>query len=138
MLSFTFDGPFPTSGMTERALKGIFTVAMVMPENNNVHPRLGTGSVPSLGSNCHWEEVRPHFDGVGQVLRTSTHVPGRGEGKHAVMIARPSGHPARGTLAVIRLPTERVVWPWPVRSSTCRMSPGLKVRLVPSPMPISI
>ena len=47
-------------------------------------------------------------------------------------------YPVSGTLAETRLPTERVVWPCPVRSSTCRMSPGLNIRLVPSPIPISI
>src|SRR5437660_9368214 len=35
-------------------------------------------------------------------------------------------------------PTERVVWPWPVRSSARTTSPGPKRRVVPSPIPISI
>src|SRR3954454_3876631 len=44
-----------------------------------------------------------------------------------------------GTVALIRgTPTERVVWPWPVRSSARTTSPGPKRRVVPSPIPISI
>ena len=46
--------------------------------------------------------------------------------------------PGSGTLAETRSPTERVVWPCPVTSSTCNMSPGFNSRLDPSPIPISI
>jgi hypothetical protein len=35
-------------------------------------------------------------------------------------------------------PNERVVWPWPVRSSARTTSPGPKRRVVPSPIPISL
>ena len=42
-------------------------------------------------------------------------------------------------MALIRgTPNERVVWPWPVRSSARTTSPGPKRRVVPSPIPISI
>ena len=53
------------------------------------------------------------------------------------IVARPP-YPGSATLAEIRSPTERVVWPCPVKSSTCDMSPGLNIRFVPSPIPISI
>src|SRR5207244_11448373 len=44
-----------------------------------------------------------------------------------------------GTVALTRgSPTERVVWPWPVRSSARTTSPGPKRRVEPSPIPISI
>ena len=42
-------------------------------------------------------------------------------------------------VALIRgTPNERVVWPWPVRSSARTTSPGPKRRVAPSPIPISI
>jgi len=57
-----FDGPFPTLGMTEKALKGIHTPAMVMPGNNDVHPRRLAEMVHRLVPNCQWAEVRPHSE----------------------------------------------------------------------------
>lgn len=57
-----FDGPFPTLGMTEKALKSIHTPAMVMPGNNDVHPRRVAELVHRLVPNCQWAEVRPHSE----------------------------------------------------------------------------
>ena len=57
-----FDGPFPTLGMTEKALKSIHTPAMVMPGNNDIHPRRVTEMVHRLVPNCQWAEVRPHAE----------------------------------------------------------------------------
>ena len=57
-----FDGPFPTLGMTEKALKGIHTPAMVMPGDNDVHPRRVAELVHRLVPNCRWAEVRPHSE----------------------------------------------------------------------------
>ena len=57
-----FDGPFPTLGMTEKGLKGIHTPAMVMPGNNDVHPRAVAEMVHRLVPNCRWAEVQPHTE----------------------------------------------------------------------------
>ena len=57
-----FDGPFPTLGMTEKALKSIHVPAMVTPGNNDVHPRRVAEMVHRLVPNCQWAEVRPHSE----------------------------------------------------------------------------
>ncbi len=57
-----FDGPFPTLGMSEKALKGIGTPAMVMPGSNDVHPRRVAEMVHRLVPNCQWAEVQPHSE----------------------------------------------------------------------------
>ena len=49
-----FDGPFPTLGMTEKALKSIHTPAIVMPGSNDVHPRRVAEMVHRLVPNCQW------------------------------------------------------------------------------------
>ena len=57
-----FDGPYPTLGMTEKALKSIQVPAMVMPGSNDVHPRRVAEMVHRLVPNCQWAEVRPHSE----------------------------------------------------------------------------
>ena len=57
-----FDGRYPTLGMTEKALKSIRVPAMVMPGNNDVHPRRVAEMVHRLVPNCQWAEVRPHSE----------------------------------------------------------------------------
>ena len=57
-----FEGPFPTLGMTEKALGSIRTPAMVMPGNNDVHPRRVAEMVHRLVPNCQWAEVQPHSE----------------------------------------------------------------------------
>lgn len=57
-----FDGPFPTLGMTEKALKSIRTPAMVMPGENDVHPRGVAEMAHRLVPNCRWAEARPHAE----------------------------------------------------------------------------
>ena len=57
-----FDGPYPTLGMSEKALKRIQVPAMVMPGNNDVHPRRVAEMVHRLVPNCRWAEVRPHAE----------------------------------------------------------------------------
>ena len=50
--------------------------------------------------------------------------------------------PCQSAVATVALtrgtPTDRVMWPLPVRSSANTTSPGPKRRIVPSPLPISI
>jgi pimeloyl-ACP methyl ester carboxylesterase len=57
-----FDGPYPTLGMPEKALKSIQVPAMVTPGNNDVHPRGLAEMVHRLVPNCRWAEVRPHSE----------------------------------------------------------------------------
>ena len=57
-----FDGPYRTLGMTEKALKSVAVPAMVMPGNNDVHPRGLAQAVHRLVPNCRWAEVRPHSE----------------------------------------------------------------------------
>jgi len=57
-----FDGQFPTLGMTEKALKSIHTPTMVMPGENDIHPRRVAELVHRLVPNCQWAEVRPHAE----------------------------------------------------------------------------
>ena len=57
-----FGSPFPTLGMTEKALKGISTPTMIMPGSDDVHPRRVAELVHRLIPNCQWGEVRPHAE----------------------------------------------------------------------------
>jgi pimeloyl-ACP methyl ester carboxylesterase len=57
-----FEGPYPTLGMTEKALKSIRVPAMVMPGNNDIHPRRVAELVHRLAPNCQWAEVQPHSE----------------------------------------------------------------------------
>ena len=57
-----FGGPYLTLGMTEKALKSVSVPAMVMPGNNDVHPRGLAEAVHRLVPNCRWAEVRPHSE----------------------------------------------------------------------------
>ena len=57
-----FDGSYLTLGMTEKALKSVAVPTMVMPGNNDVHPRRLAEAVHRLVPNCRWAEVRPHSE----------------------------------------------------------------------------
>ena len=57
-----FEDPYPTLGMTEKGLKSIRVPVMVMPGNNDVHPRRVAELVHRLAPNCRWAEVRPHSE----------------------------------------------------------------------------
>ena len=57
-----FDGSYLTLGMTEKALKSVSVPSMVMPGNNDVHPRRLAEAVHRLVPNCRWAEVRPHSE----------------------------------------------------------------------------
>ena len=79
-----FDGPYLTLGMTEKALKSVSVPAMVMPGNNDVHPRRLAEAVHRLAPNCRWAEVRPHSEEpekyVGRVLEFLADVESNGHG----------------------------------------------------------
>jgi len=57
-----FDGPYLTLGMREQQLKGIRTPTLLMPGNNDIHPRSVAEQVHRLIPNAHWAEVRPHTE----------------------------------------------------------------------------
>ena len=57
-----FDGPYLTLGMSEKRLKDIRTPTLMMPGNNDIHPRRVAEQVHRLIPNAHWAEVRPHAE----------------------------------------------------------------------------
>ena len=57
-----FGVPFPTLGSTEKMLKGINTPTIIMPGENDVHPRAVAEMAHRLVPNSQWGEVRPHSE----------------------------------------------------------------------------
>jgi len=57
-----FDGPYLTLGMSAQRLKGMRTPTLIMPGNNDIHPRRVAEQVHRLMPNAHWAEVRPHTE----------------------------------------------------------------------------
>ena len=57
-----FDGPYLTLGMSAKRLKGMRTPTLIMPGNNDIHPRRVAEQVHRLIPNAHWAEVRPHTE----------------------------------------------------------------------------
>jgi len=57
-----FDGPYLTLGMSEKRLKGLRTPTLMMPGNNDIHPRSVAEQVHRLIPNARWAEVRPHAE----------------------------------------------------------------------------
>ena len=64
-----FQGPFLTLGMNEKTLKGIHTSTMIMPGNNDIHPRSVAQQVHRLIPNCMWAEVAPHAEAPRKYVR---------------------------------------------------------------------
>jgi pimeloyl-ACP methyl ester carboxylesterase len=57
-----FDGPYLTLGMSEKRLQEIRTPTLMMPGNNDIHPRSVAQQVHRLIPNAHWAEVPPHAE----------------------------------------------------------------------------
>jgi len=57
-----FDGPYLTLGMNAKRLKGMRTPTLIMPGNNDIHPRRVAEQVHRLIPNAHWADVRPHTE----------------------------------------------------------------------------
>jgi len=57
-----FDGPYPTLGATVEMLKSLRTPTLVMPGNNDIHPRRVAELVHRLVPNAQWGEVPPHAE----------------------------------------------------------------------------
>ena len=64
-----FEGPYSTLGMNEKKLKEIHTPTMIMPGNNDIHPRGVAQQVHRLIPNCQWAEVAPHSEAPGKYVR---------------------------------------------------------------------
>lgn len=64
-----FDGPYPTLGMTEEMLKSIRTPTLIMPGNNDIHPRGVAELVHRLVPNSQWAEVPPHSEAPDKYVR---------------------------------------------------------------------
>ena len=57
-----FEGPYLSLGMTGKTLKSIQIPTMIMPGNNDIHPRGVAQQVHRLIPNCRWAEVAPHSE----------------------------------------------------------------------------
>ena len=81
-----FDGPYLTLGMSEKRLQGLRTPTLIMPGNNDIHPRSVAEQVHRLIPNAHWAEVRPHAEEpekyVHRVLQFLSEVEASGEDRH--------------------------------------------------------
>lgn len=64
-----FDGPYVCLGLTEEMLKKIRTPAMIMPGNNDVHPRRVAEQLHQLVPNSRWGEVPPHEEAPDEYVR---------------------------------------------------------------------
>ena len=64
-----FDGPYATLGATVEMLKGIRIPTLVMPGNNDIHPRRVAELVHRLIPNCQWGEVPPHAEAPAQYVQ---------------------------------------------------------------------
>lgn len=80
-ISALFAGPYLTLGMSEKRLQGLQTPTLIMPGNNDIHPRSVAEQVHRLIPNAHWAEVRPHTEEpdkyVHRVLRFLSEVEAR-------------------------------------------------------------
>jgi pimeloyl-ACP methyl ester carboxylesterase len=81
-----FDGPYLTLGMSAKRLQGLRTPTLIMPGNNDIHPRSVAEQVHRLIPNAHWAEVRPHAEEpdkyVHRVLQFLSEVEASGEDRH--------------------------------------------------------
>ena len=64
-----FDGPYPTLGATVEMLKGIRIPTLVMPGNNDIHPRRVAELVHRLIPNAQWAEVPPHAEAPAKYVQ---------------------------------------------------------------------
>jgi pimeloyl-ACP methyl ester carboxylesterase len=64
-----FDGPYLTLGMSANQLQGIRTPTLMMPGNNDIHPRSVAEQVHRLILNAQWAEVRPHAEEPEKYVR---------------------------------------------------------------------
>ena len=81
-----FEGRYLTLGMSEKRLRGLRAPTLLMPGNNDIHPRRVAEQVHRLIPNARWAEVRPHAEEpdkyVHRVRQFLAEVEASGEGRH--------------------------------------------------------
>ena len=81
-----FEGPYLTLGMSEKSLRELRTPTLLMPGNNDIHPRRVAEQVHRLLPNARWAEVRPHAEEpekyVDRVRQFLSEVEASGEDRH--------------------------------------------------------
>ena len=81
-----FEGPYLTLGMSAKRLQGLRTPTLIMPGNNDIHPRRVAEQVHRLIPNARWAEVRPHAEEpdtyVHRVRQFLAEVEASGEDRH--------------------------------------------------------
>jgi pimeloyl-ACP methyl ester carboxylesterase len=81
-----FEGPYLTLGMSAKQLRELRTPTLLMPGNNDIHPRRVAEQVHRLLPNARWAEVRPHAEEpekyVDRVLQFLSEVEAGGEDRH--------------------------------------------------------
>ena len=81
-----FEGPYLTLGMSAKQLQGLRTPTLIMPGNNDIHPRRVAEQVHRLIPNARWAEVRPHAEEpdtyVHRVLQFLAEVEANGKERH--------------------------------------------------------
>ena len=70
-----FDGPYRTLGMSAKRFKGMRTPTLIMPGNNDIHPRRVAEQVHRLMPNAHWAEEPDTY--VHRVLQFFSEVEAR-------------------------------------------------------------
>ena len=68
-ISALFDGPYVSLGMTKETLKAIRVPTLIMPGNNDIHPRPIAEKVDRLVPNSQWGEVNPHTEAPQKYVR---------------------------------------------------------------------
>ena len=64
-----FDGPYLSLGMTKEMLKSLRTPTLIMPGNNDIHPRGLAEQLHRLVPNSQWGEVPPHSEAPEKYVR---------------------------------------------------------------------
>lgn len=64
-----FDGPYVSLGMTKEKLKSVRTPTLIMPGNNDIHPRGLAERLHRLMPNSRWGEVPPHSEAPQKYVR---------------------------------------------------------------------
>lgn len=64
-----FDGPYVSLGMTKEMLNSIRTPTLIMPGNNDIHPRGLAEQLHRLVPNSQWGEVPPHSEAPDKYIR---------------------------------------------------------------------
>ena len=64
-----FDGPYVSLGMTKEMLKSVRVPTIIMPGNNDIHPRGVAEQLHRLVPNSQWGEVPPHSEAPQKYVR---------------------------------------------------------------------